>query len=394
MDTRTSTAATILIVTDNVTDAAMVKNLLTPEFDHIFMSTNPDKGVEDFVHHRPSVLVLAFNTLEKAERYYLELHRLCEVVHQLSHRTVVLCNKDEVKQVYELCKKDYFDDYMLFWPMTHDSTRLSMTIHHALRELAILKYDEPSAAEFAAQAHYLAELEKTLDQQILQGGHHIEVVSRVMEQAEQKIGTALDGFSKRITSGALPDLVEVKNADGLGNEISHLKSEEVQPLFIAAAESTQPLKQWAQKLRQECEPFLQSARVLNAMAERIRPTVLVVDDNEAQRIIIGRLLTTENYDILFARDGLEALNVLRKKRPDLILMDIMMPNMNGMETMRRLKSIPHLSGTPVIMVTGKSEGEVVVDCINAGAVDFVVKPFVHTILVDKIARALNATIAS
>jgi len=391
MDTRASTTPTILIATDNVTDAALVKNLLAPEFEHIFLSTDPDKVPEDYVHHRPSVLVLAFNTLKKAEHYYLELCRLCEVVHQYPHRTVVLCNMDEVKQVYELCKKDYFDDYILFWPMTHDSTRLAMTIHHALRELAALKYDEPSAAEFAAQAHYMAELGKTLDQQIVQGGHRIEVASRAVGQAEQNIGTALDGFSKRIISGALPDLIEVKNPDGLEKEISHFKCEEVQPNFIAATESTQHLKQWAQELRQECDPFMESARVLNAMAKRIRPTVLVVDDNEAQRIIIGKLLTAENYNLLFARDGIEALNVLRKKRPDLILMDIMMPNMNGMETMRRLKVIPYLSNTPVIMITGKSEGKVVVECMKAGAVDFVVKPFVHATLIDKIARALNAT---
>ena len=66
--------------------------------------------------------------------------------------------------------------------------------------------------------------------------------------------------------------------------------------------------------------------------------------------------------------------------------------MNGMETMRRLKAIPHLSGTPVVMITGKNEEEIVVECINAGAVDFVVKPFVHATLIDKIDRALHSTI--
>ena len=266
-----------------------------------------------------------------------------------------------------------------------------MSIHHALRELAALKDDVPSAVEFANQARSLAELEKTLDQQIGQGGHHIKVVSHAMEQAEQKIGTALDGFSQRIISGALPDVAQVRNADGLKNEISHFKREKVQRYLKVAAESTPLLQQCVQKFRQEYEPFLESARVLNTMAERIRRTVLVVDDNETQRIIVGKLLKAENYDLLFARDGLDALNILRKKRPDIILMDILMPNMNGMETTRRLKAIPHLSRTPVIIITGKNEEKVVVECIQAGAVDFVVKPFVHATLIDKIARALNAT---
>jgi CheY-like chemotaxis protein len=391
MDIRASTASPILIATDNLTDAALVKNLLTEEFGHVFITTDPEKVAEDYARHLPSVLVLAFNTLEKTKRYYLELCRLCEAVHQHPHRTVILCNMDEVRQVYDLCKKDFFDDYILFWPMTHDSTRLAMTIHHALRELAALKYDEPSAAEFAAQARYLAELEKTLDQQIIQGSHHIEWVKRAMDKAQQNIGTALDGFSRRIASGALQDMVEVKNSDGLEQEIGHFKRVEVQPHLIAATESTQHLERWVQEFRHECEPLLESTRVLNDMAGRVRPTVLVVDDDEAQRIIIGRLLAGENYDPLFARDGLEALNVLRTKRPDLILMDMMMPNMNGAETTRQLKAMPQFSRTPVIMITGKSEGKIVVDCMLAGAVDFVVKPFVHATLMDKIAHALNPT---
>jgi CheY-like chemotaxis protein len=278
--------------------------------------------------------------------------------------------------------------------MTHDSSRLAMTVHHALRERSTLKNDEPSAADFVAQIRHLSELGKTLDAQIMQGNHHIEVVSHAIEKAEQKISSALAELSRRIISSAHPDLVNIKTVDGLDKEISHFKSEEVQPHFSDAIESTQPLKQWAQNLRQECEPFLESARVLNTMAERIRPTVLVVDDNEDQRIIICKLLDAENYNLLFARDGLEALSVLRKKRPDLILMDILMPNLDGMETIRRLKAMPHLSGTPVIMITGKNEEKVVVECIKAGAVDFVVKPFVHATLIDKIARALNPTILS
>ena len=394
MDTRTSTVTSILIATDNVTNAALVKNMLSPEFEHVFITTDSAKGPEDYVRYKPDVLVLAFNTLKKTEHYYLELGRLCDEVHQPSHRTVVLCSLEEVKQVYELCKKDYFDDYVLFWPMTHDSSRLAMTIHHVLRELSTLKSDEPSAAEFAAQVRHLSKLEKTLDTQIIQGGHHIEVVSHAIEQAEKKIGSALDELSRRIISSANPGLVNIQNTDGLENEISQFKREEVQPNFSDAGESTRPLKQWAQNLRQECEPFLESARVLNAMAERIRPTVMVVDDNEAQRIIISKLLYAENYNLLFARDGLEALNILSKKRPDVIIIDILMPNIDGIETLRRLKAIPHLSGLPVIMMTGKNEEEVVVKCIKAGAADFIVKPFVHATLIDKIGRALNPTILS
>jgi len=383
------TTANILIATDIIPDATLVRDMLIEEFDHVFTSTDPARAVADFEQHRPDVLILAFNQLEKSERYYLGLYRLCKAVHQHPHRTVILCNKDEVKRVYELCMKDFFDDYVLFWPMTYDTSRLPMSVHYALRDLASLDSGGPSAAEFAAQARRLAELESLLDQQVARGGQHIEAASRAMKKAEQDVGTSLDGFSQRLINGELSGSIEIKNADGLKKEISHLKQDEIQH-FRAAAESAQPLKQWAQELKQECAPLMESARALNAMAERVRPTVLVVDDDEFQRKLLGKMLEAENYHIIFATDGVDALNVLRKTRPDIILMDVMMPDMNGMETTRRLKAIPHFAKMPVIMVTGKSEGNVVIDSLKAGASDFVVKPCDRATLMAKIARVLSA----
>jgi CheY-like chemotaxis protein len=320
------------------------------------------------------------------------LYRLCEEVHQQPLRTVILCNRHEIGRVYELCKKKYFDDYILFWPMTDDSSRLAMSIHHLFHDLATIKSQGATMGEFYAHARHLIELEKTLNLQIEQGGQRIEVTSQAIAHASQEVGAALDGFSQRLISGALPGTVEVKSAEGMEHEIDRLKREEVQPQFSAAIETTQPLKQWAKKLQQECEPYLKSARVLNAMAESIQPTILVVDDDEIQRIILNKLLTARNYSLLFARDGFEALNVLKNKHPNLILMDIMMPNMNGMEATRQLKTNPEFAGIPVIMITGKSEGEVVNDCMKAGAVDFVVKPYEHATLLAKIDHALKAAV--
>ena len=388
MDTYDPTPAKILIATDSVTDAELVKNLLHPEFDHVFLSTAPAHAVSDFDQQRPDVLVLAFNELEKSERYYLGLYRLSQVVHLHPHRAIILCTKEDVKRVYELCMKNYFDDYVLFWPMTFDASRLLMSIHNGMRDLAAIKTNAPSVAEFAAQARNLAELENKLDHQVAQGVRHIEASNLAMEQAEQGIGSALDEFSQKIIAGAQPDAV---NPDALKNEISRFKQEEIHQHFHAAADSNQSLMQWAKKLEQECEPQMESARALNAMAERIRPVVLVVDDDEFQRKIIGKLLDAENYRLIFAFNGFQALGVLRKTKPEVILMDVMMPDMDGMEVTRRLRKVGQFARTPVIMITGNSEEKVVLECMKAGATDFVVKPLDRAILVDKIKRALAAT---
>jgi CheY-like chemotaxis protein len=389
MTTSDLNAASILIATDNVTDADMIQKHLEVEFGNVFTSTVPDKAVPDFELHQPDVLLLAFDSLEKSERHYLEIYRRSHKIHSRPHRTVILCNKDEVRRVYELCKKELFDDYILFWPMTHDSTRMLMAVHHALRALAVDRAGEPSVAEFAAQARRLAELEIILDQRMTQGGQHIEATRQAMAQAEQKIGAALDGFSRRLIQDDLVDGCAVKKGGDLENEIRRLKSEEVQQHFRVAAESVKPLKQWAQDFKQECAPHLESARALNAMAGRVQAVVLIVDDDEFQHKIISKILEGENYRLIFAVSGMEALSVLRKTHPDLILMDVMMPGMDGLEVVRQMKSAPHLADIPIVMITGKSDKEIVMESLKAGAIDFVVKPFDPDTLLGKVRQLLH-----
>lgn len=377
----------ILIATDNVEDAKVVKHQLANEYENVFTSTSPDLAVENFDAHRPDVLVLAFDALEKAERYYLGLYRLSNVVHTHPHRTVILCNKDEVRPVYELCKKDYFDDYILFWPATHDFPRLAMSVYHAMRDLAAHKVNT-SAVDIAAQARKLAGLEYMLDWNVTVGSERIKTASDSLARVEQEVKVSLDGFSQRLTQGDFANLVDVKDAKGLQHEIDRLQVEEIHGCFQTTAESIAPLKTWAQEFKQKCVPHLESAHALKTMAEKVPATILVVDDDELMRKSFKTVLVAENYTLMFATGGIEALNLLRNRRPDLILMDMMMPDIDGIETMRRIKSAEQLCAIPIIMVTGNSEKHVVTDCLKAGAAGFVVKPFNRETLLDKIRKFL------
>jgi CheY-like chemotaxis protein len=121
--------------------------------------------------------------------------------------------------------------------------------------------------------------------------------------------------------------------------------------------------------------------------------VLIVDDDEFQRMLLARMLQADPYQLVFAASGAEALQAIHQARPDLILMDVQMPGMDGIETTRRLKAMPRFADVAVIMLTGKSEGQVVVDSLNAGAADFVVKPIDRDKLVAKLARWSQPTAA-
>src|SRR3954469_12861866 len=103
--------------------------------------------------------------------------------------------------------------------------------------------------------------------------------------------------------------------------------------------------------------------------------VLVVDDVADNVKLLAYELTDHGYEVVTAFDGLQALEVAVAERPDVILLDIMMPGMDGIEVCRRLKADPELQSTPVILVSALDRQDDVVRGLDAGAHDYITKPF-------------------
>ena len=104
--------------------------------------------------------------------------------------------------------------------------------------------------------------------------------------------------------------------------------------------------------------------------------ILVVDDLDANARLLERLLTREGHHVLFARDGEEALRRVRTDAPDLVLMDVIMPTLDGFETCRRLKSDPETRLVPVVLITALQSSEDRVRGLEVGADDFLSRPVV------------------
>jgi len=119
------------------------------------------------------------------------------------------------------------------------------------------------------------------------------------------------------------------------------------------------------------------------------PLILIVDDNPANVDILQMRLTAHNYEIITASDGEEGLAMAREKQPDLILLDIMMPKIDGFEVCRRLKADPSLPFMPVIMVTAKADSKDVVAGLEAGGDEYLTKPVDHAALVARVKSMLR-----
>jgi adenylate cyclase len=119
------------------------------------------------------------------------------------------------------------------------------------------------------------------------------------------------------------------------------------------------------------------------------PRILIVDDNEINRDIIATRLKAHGYDTLQAADGEEALAAVKQHRPDVILLDVMMPNLDGIETCRRLKGDDALPFLPIILVTAKVDSKDIVAGLDAGADEYLTKPVDQAALVARVRSVLR-----
>ncbi|MCK4664587.1 MAG: response regulator [Bacteroidales bacterium] len=103
--------------------------------------------------------------------------------------------------------------------------------------------------------------------------------------------------------------------------------------------------------------------------------ILIVDDDHKSLQVLGSILKQDNYKVDFALDGIEALNWLKREKFDLILLDIVMPRLNGFEVCERIKKDPNTKNIPIIFITSKDDIESTVQGFKLGAVDYITKPF-------------------
>ncbi|MCX8157732.1 MAG: response regulator [Verrucomicrobiae bacterium] len=148
----------------------------------------------------------------------------------------------------------------------------------------------------------------------------------------------------------------------------------------------------ARKIRGQAATTVPLLRAPSTQAEAAalrRGTILIVDDNEMNRDMLCRRLERQGHTVMEAENGLQALQLLRQRKFDLILLDVVMPELGGLETLQQIIADPALRHIPVIMLSALDEMENVIRCVEIGADDYVTKPFNPVLLNARIAASLE-----
>ena len=119
-------------------------------------------------------------------------------------------------------------------------------------------------------------------------------------------------------------------------------------------------------------------------------TLLLVDDDAMNRDALARRLTRNGYGVVTTDNGSDALQIVRERRIDAVLLDVMMPVMSGLETLRQLRQMRSVSDLPVIMVTARDESEDIIEALDLGANDYVAKPIDFAVALARIRAHVTA----
>ncbi|MCX8036356.1 MAG: response regulator [Candidatus Sumerlaeia bacterium] len=121
----------------------------------------------------------------------------------------------------------------------------------------------------------------------------------------------------------------------------------------------------------------------------VKKRILLADDEEDIKTVVAMFLEAQGYEVITAFDGLDALEKVRTEKPDLILLDIMMPVLDGFEVCKRLKENEDTARIPIVILSAAAHVESVNRGLKAGAKDYIVKPFEPEKLVEKIEQFIG-----
>lgn len=147
------------------------------------------------------------------------------------------------------------------------------------------------------------------------------------------------------------------------------------------------LEAWSERVRREILPEVEPSK--SAVKPGSKGSVLIVEDHDFQRKIQTKILTEEGFSVVTAASGAEALTLLRTLRPSLILMDIELPGMSGLDILKRLRATVIFKSTPVLVLSGANQKDSVVQSMRAGATGFIAKPYDRKTLIAKVFSVLT-----
>lgn len=367
----------ILLVTDNKVDANDISDLLKTLDLEIVVAIDDETAVQAFEKHRPQLLLCARENVRDNEHLYLDLYRNCEQIHAIPHQTILLCKINEAKIAYELCRRGIFTDYVVDKPR-HDIFRLRLSVEQMLARFELSQQQRELGREFSRAGDKARSLADS-----------VEIVRAKGQSIAADSATKLQALSENVMQ-EMASIVSQFKADEVPDVLEKLDPEKLQKMIaLAGQDVNNNINSLNKALDDVSGGHKEAFGELLATIKPIPATIVVIDDNKAFAKTIGDILSGEGYRVLLSHDARHGIGTVAHQHPDLILMDIMMSGMDGLEATSLLKAAPQLKDIPIIMLSGKNDRDIVMRLKEVGANGFISKPTKAPLILDKVAKMLR-----
>ncbi|WP_041417507.1 response regulator [Shewanella woodyi] len=382
----------VIMLYDNEDDILGAASIIAEQVDE-YRTLLVDKTIgAQIKEYRPSVILLALSSVQKSIELYTEI--ITEQSLDYPHHSILLCKNRESSAAFRCCIKGLFDNYFVYQPL-YEKFRLKMIVHNGLL------ISQATSQYIGFQDEQLESLEEDLETLIDEGGACKHSLLNSIADCKKSLATSSTEDPANSVSEQLlqkinethiePLLAELEGniKAGLDNMINQLlvKQVGIKELENRVAEMNKTAIPDQQSILEALSTT--ASTLTNEKSAKDRIKILVVEDNQLYRDMLVNILKKENFDVDEAADGLNALQKIKRTQYALVLMDLFMPNLDGINTTKQIKAINGNKSLPVIALTGNKNKDLIKTWAEQGLKGYILKPSTKNEILEAVNKVLS-----
>lgn len=394
----------VIILCDKPTELAGAVEVLSSQVDEFRTLTGHKDAEEVIATTEPKLIILARESVSKS----IESYKLLAESGLLNypHENILLCENKESGIAFKCCIKGIFSDYFVYKPM-YENYRFKMILHNALkrtqsqtevnklRDEHFGKIDDDLKNLIDEAASYRSQATETLNNAREKLNNHkgINVLQDQLLQDLQKehLSPLIDSLESQLEKVAEELKKRLQERRFSLAELAALLNEKDNS---DTAETVQETKNKTAEMKDKPSPIPseQHSPLSETPQKKSDIKIMVVEDNEFYREMVSRILIGEGYQVVSVESGLDAIKKLKKQRFSLVLLDLFMPNLDGYNTTKNLRSIPNCKNLPIVAISANKNKEIIRKWATLGLTAYITKPSTKSSLLKAVDKALLQTI--
>lgn len=370
--------------------------LISDAFSNIYSCTDLQTARELLNLNTPLFLIFNHNSVKDSARLYQALFDNRKTDSSSPHIAVLLCKASEVELAYKLCQKEIFDDYIIFKPL-HDPYRLNQTLQSLSGNRSNTTRQKQLEYKLADLGKKAQNLHQLLEQSIDDSSAARQQAESAYSNLKDRVIEQVHSIPSQLKAAEWQDAVKVLTPDLLQQRFTENIEQQINNQFQQAEGSVQKtMTCWIDNVKADIASgveFLTEIEVATdidpeAESDTEKDTsskkILVIEDDEVYSSILQSILEEVGYYVIREPDGSKGLKRMALTQPDHVLLDYELPDMTGLDFLKKIKNSKLLGHIPVIMLTGHNNREVVRKSIMGGAKAFIAKPANREIILSKL----------